>query len=390
MLKTTARSRILFLLASVPLLGGCSEDFWYREPRVAGQIERVAFVGGPQAQRLPKAEEGLLPAPVLRRGIALQDNTAPLAPRQPVALGGSLSGSPDGPVGPTVLRTDDMAVLEQVNRVRAQHGLGAIQFNTRLFNAARAHSDEQLRQNFLGHGSLDPDRVRLSDRMLAAGYVGRVYAEVVARDYMTVEAVVRAWMDSPTHREVLLDPELSEGAFCRLDSADGRTNRWTGDFGAPDAFATPVPPQLPAVPKPSAAPPMAGLRSTEPAESRSLGNPPTSAPRSSGAAPAAPAPASIAPSAVRGPQPAVAGLGSRPAITSPPPPPPPALGPTRAFVPTPVPPAAPPMVRSLPQPTYAATPPPRYVPPAYQPPVIQPRQPVLIRRPVRRVGDCAT
>lgn len=388
MLKTTARSRILFLVASAPLLGGCSEDFWYREPRVAGQIERVAFVGGAQAQPRPRAEEGLLPAPVIRRGIALQDNVAPLAARQPVGLGGSLSGSPDGPA---TLRTDDLAVLEQVNRVRAQHGLGAIQFNVRLFNAARAHSDEQLRQNFLGHGSLDPDRVRLSDRMLAAGYVGRVYAEVVARDYMTVESVVRAWMDSPTHREVLLDPELSEGAFCRLDSVDGRTNRWTGDFGAPDALATPVPPSVPAVPKPTAAPPMTGLRSAEPVESRNLGNPPTSAPRSAGAAPAAPAPASIAPSALRGPQPAVAGLGSRPAITAPPPPPPPpALGPTRALVPTPVPPAAPPMVRSLPQPTYAVTPPPRYVPPAYQPPVYQPRQPVIIRRPARRVGDCAT
>lgn len=355
MLTKNALRPAILLLAAVPVLVGCSRDFWYRDSKVAGRIERVAFV-----------------APL--RGFALDGQGAPLAAR---GIGGEvLTGSPDGPpalaaapaaaaapaIGaPAVVRgaayrgiqpsLDERGVLAEVNRVRAQNGLGAIRFDERLYAAARAHSNEQLRENFLGHESKDPARAKLSQRMLQEGYVGRMYAEVVARDFTSVSAVVQAWLDSPSHRQVLLDAELSEGAFARIDSVDGRNNRWTGDFGAPVEPYTPVDRPAP-VPRATAPAPYPAV-TTGPSPARSVSTPPTSAPRSAPLAAPAPAP--------------------RPLLS---PPPPPAPAPSVLSAPRPA--------ASVPAPVYrpqpAVQPPPVYTPPVYVPAPLPPRQPVIIRR----------
>ena len=163
-----------------------------------------------------------------------------------------LTGSPDGVVAPSTTAprstssnaptNEDLAVLTEVNRLRALRSLAPMRFDARLFVAARAHSEEQLSTNYLGHGSADPERAKLSQRLTQGGYVGRMYAEVVAQNYADAVSVVAAWMESPTHRAVLLDPDLTEGAFCRIsNAADPRVNRWTGDFGAPVTARVAVP-----------------------------------------------------------------------------------------------------------------------------------------------------
>lgn len=380
--KYTLRPALLgpaaLLLAAAPALLGCSRDFWYRESKVAGVFERPAFVAPLGGLALEGGVE-LTGSPDGAPGAVAYRPPAPVAQPLPVP---TLTGSPDGPPAGRVQvpvsaqpSLDEMGVLAEVNRERARQGLGAIRFDDRLYAAARAHSIEQLRDNYLGHDSRDPNRIRLSQRTLAEGYVGRLYAEVVARDFTNVRGVVQAWLESPSHRAVLLDPELSEGAFARVDSADGRTNRWTGDFGAPVEPYTPVsraPLSAPAAPSGAARP---------------VSIPATPAPRS---APAVAAPTTPAPALVR----------------PPPPPPPPSIAPAplsqpRAVVTTPVPApapvqaprpavAAPPVARAPVVP--AAVPPPAVNrPPAYQPRAVPPRQPVIIRRqPSKAQPDCPT
>lgn len=67
--------------------------------------------------------------------------------------------------------------------------------------------------------------------MKLAGYHGKAFAEVVAHGYKNVAGVVRGWMNSPGHREILLDASLQEAAFSRLG------DYWTGNFGTP--YTTP-------------------------------------------------------------------------------------------------------------------------------------------------------
>jgi uncharacterized protein YkwD len=321
---------------------------------------------------------------------------------------GTLTGSPDGdavpaPAAAQPTRTD-MEALQEVNRLRAQHGLGPISFERKLFAAAYAHSTEQIQRGYMGHESRDPSRATLAQRMNAEGYYGRMYAEVVARDYVDARSVVDAWMQSPRHREVLLDPDLSQGAFARVDGSIPGLNRWTGDFSAPRENQTPTPAPAPkASVAPSATPssaarvslpannaprsgatgysqppiPQPTARSSAPASTTAMPPVPQAGPRvlvsSSGSVPVSP------PAAAAKPAPAPTASTQRPTNTQP-----------RVTTPLPQvprvvasapPPAAPPRA-TQPAPVRgpaASSPPPQPYRPAPQP-----------RRMPRRVGDCAT
>jgi uncharacterized protein YkwD len=97
-----------------------------------------------------------------------------------------------------------------------------------LYAAARAHSEEQERFDYMGHGSPDPARDDLADRLRIAGYgPARAWAEVVARGYDGPVSVMNGWMNSRGHRKILTDPGLVEAAFARV----GRS--FTGNFGTP-------------------------------------------------------------------------------------------------------------------------------------------------------------
>ena len=119
-------------------------------------------------------------------------------------------------------------MFEGANRMRAQHGLRALRWNDRLYRAARDHSAEQARYGYMGHGSPDPGRDDLADRIRIAGYgAARQWAEVVAWGYEGAESVTVGWMNSKGHRAILLDGGLEEAAFSRVG------DYFTGDFGTP-------------------------------------------------------------------------------------------------------------------------------------------------------------
>jgi len=131
-------------------------------------------------------------------------------------------------------------VLAYVNTIRRQQSLRPLNFQPDLWIAAREHSREQQRHGYMGHGSPDPQRKRLSQRMAQAGYRGSVFAEVVAWGYPDTRSVVDGWMNSPDHRRILIDPELTEAGFSRVGPY------WTGNFGAPRRFArAAAPPRTP-------------------------------------------------------------------------------------------------------------------------------------------------
>ncbi len=124
---------------------------------------------------------------------------------------------------------EEAQVLAQVNAIRARRGLPALTYNPNLHQAAREHSLEQKRHNYMGHGSPDPRRRTLAQRMKLAGYSGRAFGEVVAKGFRSTSGVVQGWMNSPSHRDILLDRELTEAAFSRVGTY------WTGNFGRPFA-----------------------------------------------------------------------------------------------------------------------------------------------------------
>jgi uncharacterized protein YkwD len=105
----------------------------------------------------------------------------------------------------------ESSLLREMNRVRAQHGLGHLSADTHLQRAARSHSKEMLVANVFEHGAF-------SSRMLQFNVTGTLAGENLAWGtgvQGTARGIVAAWLASPEHRANLLRP-----VFTRVGISD--------------------------------------------------------------------------------------------------------------------------------------------------------------------------
>lgn len=103
----------------------------------------------------------------------------------------------------------EQAVHEEVNDARAERGFSTLTFDHSVATVARNHSEDMATQNYFDHKN--PDGQTAQDRLAEAGIgchsVGEnLYSE---EGYGTspktvAERVVESWLDSPGHRENLL------------------------------------------------------------------------------------------------------------------------------------------------------------------------------------------
>jgi uncharacterized protein YkwD len=99
----------------------------------------------------------------------------------------------------------ESSLLHEMNRVRAQHGLGRLSADTNLQRAARSHSREMLGSNVFEHGAF-------GSRMAQFNVTGNFAGENLAwgtGTYGTARGIVVAWLASPEHRANLLRPSFS-------------------------------------------------------------------------------------------------------------------------------------------------------------------------------------
>lgn len=129
-------------------------------------------------------------------------------------------------------------VVALVNVQRNSVGLKPLRLNPLLSTAAQAHSQDMALNDFFGHTGSSGSTA--DQRILAAGYNYMMVGENVAAGFSTPESVVDAWMNSPSHRENILHPLLTEVGigFYSLENDPGNANfrhYWTQDFGKPMA-----------------------------------------------------------------------------------------------------------------------------------------------------------
>ena len=164
----------------------------------------------------PVRRAPLAAAPVAAEPGAAEPRPEAAAPRT------SLAAPPEG-VG-----AEDRGMFEEANRLRAAAGLRPFRWSEALHRAAVEHSEEQRRHGYMGHGSPDPRRDDLADRLRLADYgAARQWGEVVAMGYDGPKSVMTGWMNSRGHRKILMDPGLTEAAFSRVGAY------FTGNFATP-------------------------------------------------------------------------------------------------------------------------------------------------------------
>ncbi len=93
-------------------------------------------------------------------------------------------------------------VVELVNKERAKVGLQPLSIRADLCRYARVKSEDMRANGYFSHNS--PTYGSPFDMMRSFGITYRTAGENIAMGYSTPEAVVAAWMNSPSHRENIL------------------------------------------------------------------------------------------------------------------------------------------------------------------------------------------
>lgn len=140
------------------------------------------------------------------------------------------------PANPNALNPFEQEVLNIVNAERAQVGCGALTPNDKLVVAARGHSLDMANNDFFSHTGSNGSSP--GDRIEAQGYNWSWWGENIAAGYTTPADVMNGWMDSPGHRDNILDCNFTEigiGYIFRANDPGSVTYRhyWTQVFGRP-------------------------------------------------------------------------------------------------------------------------------------------------------------
>lgn len=120
-----------------------------------------------------------------------------------VALAACTSG-PTQPVTPIAVDAGRTQAL--VSAFRAQNGLGPVQVESRLMQAAQTQARAMGERDRMGHRVAGP----LPRRVMAAGYDWGTATENLGAGYRSLDAAMQGWKDSPDHRHNLLNPEVTE------------------------------------------------------------------------------------------------------------------------------------------------------------------------------------
>lgn len=137
--------------------------------------------------------------------------------------------TPSTPSTPSTSPTASISSIEQqvltlTNQERAKAGLKPLAADTALMASARAKSADMSNNNYFSHNS--PTLGSPFDQMKARGITYRAAAENIAMGQRSAAEVVQGWMESPGHRENIMNGNYTHIGIGYV--ANG--NYWTQQF----------------------------------------------------------------------------------------------------------------------------------------------------------------
>ncbi len=144
------------------------------------------------------------------------------------------------------IQLGDLVTL--VNQKRAENGASSVQLNEVLNEVARMKAEDMFAKGYWDHVS--PDGVQPWDFFSRAGYDYIYAGENLAKDFQDSAGVVEAWMNSPTHRDNLINPKYEDMG---LAVVNGSLNGYETTLVVQEFGKRKVEPTLAAVPQAQAA-----------------------------------------------------------------------------------------------------------------------------------------
>ncbi len=131
----------------------------------------------------------------------------------------------------TTVTPGERRVVDEINRVRAAHGVPALRLDDRLQRAAKAHSRDMMARGYIGHGEF-------GRRLSSYGVRNKLIGENVAwasGGRVRAGGIVAHWMTSGGHRANLLSRRFHRLGIGTAHGAFGghrRAHVVTADFSA--------------------------------------------------------------------------------------------------------------------------------------------------------------
>ncbi len=130
-------------------------------------------------------------------------------------------------------------VVAIMNTERAKAGLSPLAENPRLNDSAKLKNQDMIERKYWEHNA--PDGTQPWVFFAKVGYQYKKAGENLACNFRLSSAVVQGWMDSPTHRANVLDPEFADVGVAydtqvpgvKNRSGEGCLNLITAHYGTP-------------------------------------------------------------------------------------------------------------------------------------------------------------
>ncbi len=126
--------------------------------------------------------------------------------------------------------TMDVGIFQQLNAIRAEHGLSQLVLSSKLSEAAQQHSQDMIDRGYFSHGSSNGQS--FGQRLASFYPEGAAHYWAVGENILwsqgvpTAASSMRSWMASPPHRANILDPAWREIGIGAATSSDA-----PGTFG---------------------------------------------------------------------------------------------------------------------------------------------------------------
>lgn len=102
-------------------------------------------------------------------------------------------------------------LLALTNQQREKYGLSDLSYNDQLSQAAYKKAQDMFVKNYWAHFS--PDGLTPWNFILSSNYQYEYAGENLAKNFLFSNAVVDAWMNSPSHRENMLKSQYSDVGY---------------------------------------------------------------------------------------------------------------------------------------------------------------------------------
>lgn len=110
-------------------------------------------------------------------------------------------------------------IAQGLNANRRANGQAELRFNRQLAQAAMRHACDMQVHDFFAHQGSDGSNSQV--RVRAAGYRNCIVAENLAWGYPRSEQIISGWMDSPGHRQNMLNARVDEYGIAITQGAKG-------------------------------------------------------------------------------------------------------------------------------------------------------------------------